>query len=34
LGGKEIGGLLVIILSFKREKHGETERVQPALFVG
>jgi hypothetical protein len=35
LGGKEVGGLLVIILySFKREKHGETERVQPALSVG
>jgi hypothetical protein len=32
LGGKEVGGLLVIILQLK--KHGETERVQPALSVG
>jgi hypothetical protein len=32
LGGKEIGGLL--IYSFIREKHEETERVQPALSVG
>jgi hypothetical protein len=34
LDGKEVGGLLVIILQFKREKHGETERVQPVLSVG
>jgi hypothetical protein len=34
LGGKEVGGLLVITLSIKREKHGETERVQPELSVG
>jgi hypothetical protein len=34
LGGKEVGGLPVIILQFKREKHGEKERVQPALSVG
>jgi hypothetical protein len=32
LGGKGLGGLLVT--SFKREKHEETERVQPALSVG
>jgi hypothetical protein len=34
LGGKEVGELLVIILHFKKEKHGDTERVQPALSVG
>jgi hypothetical protein len=34
LGGKEVGGLLEIILQFKREKPGETERVQAALSVG
>jgi hypothetical protein len=34
LGGKKVGGLLEIILQFKREKHGETERIQPALSVG
>jgi hypothetical protein len=34
LGGKKVGGLLVISYSFKGEKHGETERVQPALSVG
>jgi hypothetical protein len=33
LGGKEVGELLVIILQFGREKHGETERAQPALSV-
>jgi hypothetical protein len=33
LGGKEVGGLLAIFYSFKRVKHGETERVQPALSV-
>jgi hypothetical protein len=31
LGGKEVGGLLVIILQFEQRK---TERVQPALSVG
>jgi hypothetical protein len=34
LDGKEVDGLLVIILQFEREKHGEIERVQPALSVG
>jgi hypothetical protein len=35
LGGKEVGGLLVITLQFfKREKHGKTERVQLAPSVG
>jgi hypothetical protein len=32
MGGKEVGGLPVIILQFK--KNGETERVQPVLSVG
>jgi hypothetical protein len=34
LGGKEVGGLLVIILQFKKEKHRETEKVQPGLSIG
>jgi hypothetical protein len=34
LGGKEVGGLLELSYSFKREKHGKTEKVQPALSVG
>jgi hypothetical protein len=34
LGGKEVGGLLVIILVLKEKKHGETEKVQPALSAG
>jgi len=35
LGGEEVGGLLVIIVQFLKEKnHRETERVQPALSVG
>jgi hypothetical protein len=33
LSGKEVGGLLVMILVLK-EKHGAIERVQPALSVG
>jgi hypothetical protein len=33
LGGKEVGGLLVIILQFEREKYRETKKVQPALSV-
>jgi hypothetical protein len=31
LGGKEVGGLLTVL---KEKKHGDTERVQPALHVG
>jgi hypothetical protein len=34
LGGKEVDGLLVVILQFQKKKQGETERVQPALSVG
>jgi hypothetical protein len=33
LGGKEVGGILVIILQFEKRK-TETERAQPALSVG